>query len=105
LGRQLEAAGLKTGNDFDTFLARFGQTTAHRAPYLMAITHGVPVSGNNRPYAISLKGVTSHGVLDTPNELATEANTGKREIAFGDLTTLTSVDHAQTGELASLGIW
>ena len=105
LGRQLEAASLPASSDFDTFLARFGQTTAHRAPYLVAVTHGAPVTGNDRPYALSLKGVATHALLDVPNELATEAGLGKREVAFGDLTKLTSVDHARTGEMAAVGLW
>jgi len=105
LGRQHEAASLATSSGFDTFLARFGQTTAHRAPYLVAVTHGAPIAGNDRPYALSLKGVTTHALLDVPNELATEAGLGKREVAFGDLTKLTSADHARTGEMAAVGLW
>jgi hypothetical protein len=104
LGRQLEAASLKTAGDFDAFLARFGQTTAHRAPYLVAVTHGAPVAGNARPYAISLRGTTTNATMDVPNELATETSTGTRNIAFGDLTTLTAGDKSQTGEMAAVGI-
>src|SRR3954452_1331057 len=105
LARQLEAASLKTAGDFDSFLARFGQATAWRAPYFVAVTHGAAVAGNARPYAISLRGVTTNSKMDMPNELATEESHGTRDVAFGDLSKLTSGDNLQTGEMATAGLW
>jgi hypothetical protein len=105
LGRQIEAASLKTSSDFDSLLSRFGQTTAHRAPYLVAVTHGAAIAGNNRPYALSVRGVTTDAKLSLPNEFATEDSLGVRSVEFGDLTSLNTVDKAQTGEMATVGIW
>jgi hypothetical protein len=103
LAEQLAQAALPAAGAFDDFLAHFGSVTAQRAPFFAALAHGDAAAG--RPYALSLRGVTTNGRTDLPDDLATEDALGTRELAWADLMTLQSVDEAHTGELALLGRW
>jgi hypothetical protein len=60
LARQLEASGMAGGKSASQFVDDFAAATAHRSPYFFALVHGPPVSGSDRPYAVTLTGATTH---------------------------------------------
>ena len=103
LARQIENAGLVTANGFTTLLPQFGTATAHRSPYIVALTHGA-TSAAARPYAISFEGMTTGGTMDGVNEDADELDALGARLPWGDLSRVTSLDHAATGELAVIGL-
>ncbi|HEX6084063.1 MAG TPA: Ig-like domain-containing protein, partial [Thermoanaerobaculia bacterium] len=80
-----------------TFVDDMATATAHRSPFLMAYAHGAPVAGNARPYALSIRGLTTQTLLDVP----AEAGSGwVRSLAYGELTKF-----GDSGELALVGRW
>ncbi|HET8772701.1 MAG TPA: carboxypeptidase regulatory-like domain-containing protein, partial [Thermoanaerobaculia bacterium] len=96
--RELE----KNTTDLPAFVDRFAEKTAHRTGYALALLHGPSVAGNDRPYALSARGVTTNRKLEIPNE----AGSGWiRDLPFADLSKFTSADGSRTGELAIVGRW
>ncbi len=92
MARELEANGFSV----DAFAA----ATSHRAPFLFAYAHGAAVSGVARPYALSVKALTSGGVVDVP----AEAESGWiRTLPYSQLTKLDN--GTDKGELALVGRW
>ncbi|HEU4888018.1 MAG TPA: carboxypeptidase regulatory-like domain-containing protein, partial [Thermoanaerobaculia bacterium] len=92
--------GLAGGKTPTQMVDDFAAATSHRSPYLVALVHGADGSGSTRPYALSLTGVTSRGVLDVP----AEASIGwVRTLPFAELTTFNS--SSERGELAMIGRW
>ncbi|HEY6210929.1 MAG TPA: carboxypeptidase-like regulatory domain-containing protein, partial [Vicinamibacterales bacterium] len=88
MARELEANGFSVDD--------FAAATSHRAPFLFAYAHGAAVGGAARPYALSVKTLTSGGVLDVP----AEAESGwVRTLPYSQLTKLND------GELALVGRW
>jgi len=99
--RELEK-GTANGTSIEDFAGRFADKTAHRTGYALAILHGPSVAGNERPFALSARGVTSNRKLAIPNEAASG---WVRELPFADLSRFTSVDGSRTGEIAVVGRW
>ena len=66
----IKRVGLANGKPVRTFVDDFAAATSHRTPYFLAAAHGAAVSGADRPYAMTVTGVTSHtsmtGVAETP---------------------------------------
>jgi len=98
--RQLEAVGLAAGKTPADFANDFAAATAHRSPYLLAIVHGATVNGSARPYAMTVTGRTSHGVLGTPAEAA---KPWARTLPFAEETQFHIPN--EYGELALIGRW
>ncbi|HEU4887385.1 MAG TPA: Ig-like domain-containing protein, partial [Thermoanaerobaculia bacterium] len=98
IARQLElnnATGTAT-----EFVDDFAAATSHRMPFLVAVVNGDAVAGKVRPYALSVRGVTSGGELDVPSE----ATVGwVRTLPFAELSTFTAA--GKPGELAMVGRW
>ncbi|HEX6640175.1 MAG TPA: hypothetical protein VF215_03640, partial [Thermoanaerobaculia bacterium] len=98
MARQFEANN--AGRTAKQFVDDFAVATSHRMPFFMAVVHGAPVAGKTRPYALSARGVTSHGELD----VASEATTGwVRTLPFSELATFNA--GSETGEVAMVGRW
>ncbi len=96
--RELE----KGATDLPAFVDRFAEKTAHGTGYALALLHGPTVPGNDRPYALSARGMTTNRKLEIPNE----AGSGWiRDLPFADLSKFTSADGSRTGELAIAGRW
>ncbi len=105
VARELEK-GTAGGTSVEAFVDRFAQKTAHRNGYVLALLHGPAVAGNDRPYALSARGVTSNRKLQIPNEAPVETTPGwVRELPFADLSTFTSADGNRRGEIAVIGRW
>ncbi|HUR79641.1 MAG TPA: Ig-like domain-containing protein, partial [Thermoanaerobaculia bacterium] len=90
MARQLELGATTLTDDF-------AAATSHRTPFLFAYVHGAPVAGNARPYALSVRGLTSQTLLDVPAEAASG---WVRGLAYGELMKL-----GDAGELALVGRW
>ncbi|HVG22679.1 MAG TPA: carboxypeptidase regulatory-like domain-containing protein, partial [Thermoanaerobaculia bacterium] len=77
------------------FVNDFAAAASHRTPYLFAYVHGPPVA-NARPYALSVRGLTTQTLLDVP----ADATSGwVRSLAYAELMKLGD------GELAMAGRW
>ena len=101
VARELEQ-GTANATSIEDFVDRFALKTAHRNGYVLALLHGPGVAGNERPYALSARGVASNRRLQIPNE----AEEGWiRELPFADLSAFTSVDGSRSGEIAVVGRW
>ncbi|MGZ8710527.1 MAG: hypothetical protein ACXW28_09890, partial [Thermoanaerobaculia bacterium] len=101
VARELEQ-GTANATSIEDFVDRFALKTAHRNGYVLALLHGPSVVGNDRPYALSARGVASNRRVQIPNE----AEEGWiRELPFADLSSFTSVDGSRSGEIAVVGRW
>jgi hypothetical protein len=98
MARQLERVGLTAGKSATDFANDFAAATAHRSPYALAIVHGATVSGSARPYAMTVTGKTSHGVLAVVSEAA---KPWTRSLRFAELTQFHIPN--EYGELAMIG--
>ncbi|MFL6245141.1 MAG: hypothetical protein ACJ74H_03885, partial [Thermoanaerobaculia bacterium] len=98
IARQFETNNLnQTATEF---VDDFAAAASHRMPFFVALVSGEPVAGKTRPYALSVRGATSHGELDVP----AEATTGwVRTLGFAELTGFTAA--GKPGELALMGRW
>ncbi len=97
---QFIAAGLAE-SAVENFFTRFAAGTAHRTPFIAVALHG-PASAEARPYALSLRGVTSNRLLDVPNEAA---GGWVRQLPFADLSRFVEEESSRQGELALVGRW
>ncbi len=75
----------------------YAAATSHRTPFLFAYVHGAPVAGKARPYALSVRGLTSQTLLDVPADAESECVRG---LAYGELMKI-----GDAGELALVGRW
>ena len=100
LARELERVGLAGGKNASQFVDDFAAATSHRAPYVLALVHGATVSGNSRPYAVTLNGITSKTQLAVPNEAASG---WVRTLPFAELDSFSL--SGEYGELALVGRW
>jgi hypothetical protein len=96
--RQLERVGLTAGKNATDFANDFAAATAHRSPYALAIVHGATVNGSARPYAMTVTGKTSHGVIAVPSEAPKPWTRG---LPFAELTQFHIPN--EYGELAMIG--
>ena len=97
MARQLEIHGLSGNRTPRQFVDDFAAATSHRSPFVFAYAHGADVAGQDRPYALSLLGVSTNRVLDVP----AEATAGwVRMLPYGELTRFDSA--GERGELALL---
>jgi hypothetical protein len=101
VARELEK-GTAGGTSIPDFVDRFAEKTAYRDGYALALLHGPSVAGNDRPFALSVQGVTSNRRVQLPNEAASG---WIRELAFADLSKFTSADGSRSGEIAVIGRW
>jgi Bacterial Ig-like domain/F5/8 type C domain len=100
IARQLEINGFANNATPKQFVDAFAAATSHRTPFLFAYAHGPAVSGNARPYALSVKTLTSNLALDVP----AEAESGwTRTLPYSELTALNG--GGDVGELAMAGRW
>jgi hypothetical protein len=98
MARELERVGLANGRTMPQFAADFAQATSHRTPFVMALVHGAPVAGVDRPYALALAGAKT-----SMTGIAESAATAVRTLPYGELTKFTSATEA--GELVLVGRW
>jgi len=98
MARQLERVGLTPGKSASDFDNDFATATAHRSPYALAIVHGATVNGSARPYAMTVSGRTSHGVLAVTSEAGPPRT---RSLPFAELTQFHIPN--EYGELAMVG--
>jgi len=97
MARQLEANAPPAPQQF---VDDYASTASHRTPFLFAYVHGPPVAGVARPYALSVRGLTTQTAVDVP----AEATGGwVRTLAYGELMSLAIGGEA--GELAMAGRW
>ncbi|HEX6641411.1 MAG TPA: carboxypeptidase-like regulatory domain-containing protein, partial [Thermoanaerobaculia bacterium] len=100
--RELEAAGLANNTSFETFVDDFGKALSHRDGYVAALVHGPETTATARPYALSVRGVTSGRRMDVP----AEAESGwVRDLPYGELTKISAPAIGRMGELALVGRW
>ncbi|MEO8033970.1 MAG: carboxypeptidase-like regulatory domain-containing protein, partial [Acidobacteriota bacterium] len=99
IARELETS--IAAASFNDYVSHAASITAWRAPYLLALAHGATVT-SVRPYAVSVRDVTSNAKMDVPSEAASG---WIRQLPFGELNTLQSVDKSHSGELAVVGRW
>ncbi|HEU4888301.1 MAG TPA: carboxypeptidase regulatory-like domain-containing protein, partial [Thermoanaerobaculia bacterium] len=100
--RELEATGFPNGTTYGTFIDNFGKALSHRDGYVAALVHGPKVAGNARPYALSVRGMTSNRRMDIP----AEAESGWiRDLPYGELTRISAPGSDREGELALVGRW
>jgi hypothetical protein len=100
--RELEAVGFPNGTTYATFIDNFGKALSHRDGYVAALVHGPKVAGNARPYALSVRGITSNRRMDIP----AEAESGwVRDLPYGELTRISAPGSDREGELALVGRW
>jgi hypothetical protein len=100
MARELERVGLAGGKSATQFVDDFAAATSHRSPYFLALVHGTAVTGNDRPYALSVTGVNSKAKLDLPSEATTS---WVRALPFAELTHFNAA--GEYGELALVGRW
>ncbi len=100
MARQVEVNGLPSGKSISQFVDDFAAATCHRSHYFLAVVHAPPVSGIERPLALSLTSATTATRLDVP----AEAPGGWiRGMPFAELTRLAS--STESGEMALVGRW
>src|SRR4051812_15184361 len=99
VARQLERVGLANGKSMKSFVDDFATATSHRSPFVLALAHGAAVSGNARPYAMTVTAVDTK----TSMLLPAETTGAKRTLPWGELTQFNS--STETGELALVGRW
>ncbi|HEX2060946.1 MAG TPA: carboxypeptidase-like regulatory domain-containing protein, partial [Thermoanaerobaculia bacterium] len=100
IARQLEKHGLHNGRTPKQFVDDFAAAGAHRNPFFLAYVHGADVTGEVRPYALSLTGTTTNAKLDVP----AEATAGwVRLMANAELSRFDA--GSEKGELAIAGKW
>jgi hypothetical protein len=99
VAREIEAS-LGTAR-FEDFVSRFAAVTAWRAPYLLVLAHGAGGTAQ-RPYALSVRDVNSNALLDIPSEAA---GGWVRQLPYGELNAIQSIDKSHSGELAVVGRW
>ena len=98
--RELERVGLAGGKTATQFVDDFAAATSHRSPYGLALVHGATVTGNDRPYAVTINGVTSKTQLALPSE----ATSGwVRSLPFAELDKFNVA--GESAELAMIGRW
>ncbi|HEX8255235.1 MAG TPA: carboxypeptidase-like regulatory domain-containing protein, partial [Thermoanaerobaculia bacterium] len=97
MARELERTARATPRQF---VDDYAAATSHRSPFLFAYAHGADVSGNARPYALSVAGRASGAIADMPAEAASG---WVRTLPAAEVTKLGIAGDA--GELALVGRW
>ncbi|HEX2060693.1 MAG TPA: hypothetical protein VHK90_08125, partial [Thermoanaerobaculia bacterium] len=98
MARELEKQGLHNGRTPQQFVDDFASAASHRTPFLFAYAHGAEVSGQARPYALSLTDVTTNAAADVPAEAA---NGWVRTLPNAEVTRFDA--GTEKGELALAG--
>ncbi|MDQ6799844.1 MAG: Ig-like domain-containing protein, partial [Acidobacteriota bacterium] len=100
MAREIERVGLAGGKSISQLVDAFAAATSHRSPYVLAVVHGAPVAGAQRPYATTVTSVSSRTQIALP----AEATGGwARSLPYGELTQLNS--STESGEAAIVGRW
>ncbi|HEY3056996.1 MAG TPA: carboxypeptidase-like regulatory domain-containing protein, partial [Thermoanaerobaculia bacterium] len=98
---ELNASGMAGRASIGEFVDLFGSATSYRTPFVMAVAHGAAVSGNSRPYALSIRGASARRA-DVPNE----ATSGWiRDLPFTDISRFDVAALNRSGEIALVGRW
>ncbi|HYO78098.1 MAG TPA: Ig-like domain-containing protein, partial [Thermoanaerobaculia bacterium] len=97
IARELERTARETPLQF---VDDYASAASHRSPFLFAYAHGADVSGNARPYALSVGGRASGTIADVPAEAASG---WVRTLPAAEVTKLAIGGEA--GELALVGRW
>jgi hypothetical protein len=103
MARELERVGLANGKSMKSFVDDFASATSHRTPFFLALAHGASVTGADRPYQVTVTGVTSHTILSGVADPTVPPFLGARTLPYGQLTHLNG--SGESGELAIVGRW
>ncbi|MEO8380786.1 MAG: hypothetical protein ABI779_14070, partial [Acidobacteriota bacterium] len=107
MARQLEVGAAASAGGIAThaaspvqFIDDFAESASHRSPFFVAYAHGPNAAGGERPYALSVQGLSTLTAMDVPAEAAAG---WVRTLAYGELTRFNV--GADVGELAMVGRW
>ncbi|HEX9161125.1 MAG TPA: hypothetical protein VF980_05390, partial [Thermoanaerobaculia bacterium] len=99
--RELNAIGMNGRATIGEFVDLFASATAYRTPFVVAIAHGAAISGNDRPYAVAIRGASGRRA-DGPNEAASG---WIRDLPFSDVSRFDVPALNRSGEIALVGRW